>query len=483
MKIRVINFVWIVVLFFANSCSDPMEETSKLQPLIATSTPIEYPDKPNVILITADDLGMHLGYLGDPFARSSGLDKMASEGAIFNNAYVTQSTCSPSRSSILTGKYNFQNGHYGQWRHDYKINEDLTTLPEFLNASGYKTGIIGKLAVSPESKFPFDLLETSPHQTRRVSKVKSIAKTFFLDHPDDPKFLMINYLDPHRAYDRPRHGDIPRVLQTENDVDAFPFSGVNSINLRKDIAGYYNAIARMDYGIRLLVEMLEDLGETENTMIIFVSDHGAPFERAKGTNYEAGLKVPMLFYFPGFIPPATVVDDFVSTLDIYASIADVVSKGEAKVDIEGESLIPSVVLGKRLIHRNYVYGEFNSHGRQHFYPKRSISDGNVKLIHNLITDIDFPLYGGIEDANSIDLAERSTNTVVKNAYATLKSPPEFELYDLNTDPYELVNLYGHEKYQQETERLYSGLMKWRTEANDPFLDPEFLNEQKKLHGL
>ncbi len=122
---------------------------------------------PNILLVTADDLGLQLGCYGDTIAHTPNLDRFAGEGVRFTRAFVTQASCSPSRSSMLTGLYPHQNGQIGLSHRGYSIHDStIPTLPGELKKAGYTTGIIGKLHVNPESCFPFDFKHTS-HQTAR----------------------------------------------------------------------------------------------------------------------------------------------------------------------------------------------------------------------------------------------------------------------------------------------------------------------------
>ncbi|HJN17287.1 MAG TPA: sulfatase-like hydrolase/transferase, partial [Armatimonadota bacterium] len=149
----------------------------------------------NILLITTDDMGPELGCYGDPFARTPNLDRLAADGTLFEQAYVTQASCSPSRSSMFTGLYPHQNGQVGLSHRHYSMRPGLPTLPKLLKGAGYRTGIIGKLHVAPAADLPFDM--RSPlkvQQTREVDRVADAASAFITDSPD-PFFLMVNYMD------------------------------------------------------------------------------------------------------------------------------------------------------------------------------------------------------------------------------------------------------------------------------------------------
>ena len=117
-------------------------------------------ERPNILLIVSEDNGPELGCYGDPYARTPNLDQLASEGVRFNRAYVAQAGCSQSRASVLTGLYPHQHGQIGLATWGFRMyREDTPNLPRSLKAAGYRTGIIGKLHINPESAFPFDFHE------------------------------------------------------------------------------------------------------------------------------------------------------------------------------------------------------------------------------------------------------------------------------------------------------------------------------------
>lgn len=134
--------------------------------------------KPNILLITADDLGFQLGCYGDKVATTPNLDRLAAEGVRFTNAYATSASCSPSRASLLTGLYPHQNGQLGLSHLGYSMNPGLPNLPALLKHEGYRTGIIGKLHVEPEGDFPFDYKKIDIQPTRDTKAVRAMCNAF-----------------------------------------------------------------------------------------------------------------------------------------------------------------------------------------------------------------------------------------------------------------------------------------------------------------
>ncbi|MCK5702173.1 MAG: sulfatase-like hydrolase/transferase, partial [Cyclobacteriaceae bacterium] len=112
--------------------------------------------KPNILLIVSEDNGPDLGCYGNTNVYTPNLDRLSAEGVQFNNAFVTYSVCSPSRSTIFTGLYPHQNGQIGLATHKYRMYEGIKTLPVYLREAGYRSGCIGKVDVNPESEIPWD---------------------------------------------------------------------------------------------------------------------------------------------------------------------------------------------------------------------------------------------------------------------------------------------------------------------------------------
>jgi len=442
----------------------------------------------NVLLITADDLGLQLSSYGDTVIRTPNLDKLAAGAVQFDIAYVAQASCSSSRSALFTGLFVHSNGQYGLTNSsEFSLHPHLhnAVIPNILKRAGYRTGIIGKLHVAPEESFQFDqdgLKGVSMFDVshRDVKKFANFADGFMKEGGDQPFFLMMSYGDPHAAMDAEKNwgfldqvDGIPEKPIDPSEKTIFPFQKIDSPEQRKRVAGYYNEVLRLDAGIGMVMDVLERNGRTNDTLIIFIGDHGPPFDRSKTTVYEAGLRVPFIVRWPGVSKPMRS-RAMVSTVDILPTIIDAV-RAEPAVAMHGRSLRP-VVSAANAPWREYLVGEFHMHGRP-FFPRRGIRDQRYKLIHNLLA-------GKLRPNRRIDsdigyrLSQeaRYKNTDVGRAFDTFADPPMFELYDLETDPWEFHNVAGKDEYKKIEDRMASALLDWRKETNDPFLDPQFLDK-------
>ena len=453
-------------------------------------SPLAAAGKPNVLFITADDLGLQLSCYGDKVIRTPHLDRLAARGTQFEVAYVAQASCSPSRSAMFTGLYPHANGQYGLMGRTnapsgFAVHQHLhdKTIPAYLKRLGYRTGIIGKLHVAPENSFPFDFRRRPRIATREVRKVAVTAGEFWRETGDQPFFLMVNYSDPHasRAADAVGgwtfHDQVDGLPENPLPPDGAPplsFQGIDTPLQIKRVSGYYNTIKRLDDGIGLLMKELDDAGHADNTLIIFCGDHGPPFARGKTTVYESGTRVPMIVDWPGVSRPM-VSKAMVSTVDILPTILDAVGE-PIPGGLHGKSLRP-VVSDPAAEWREYLVAEFHFHGRRPFFPRRAIRDDRFHLIHNVLAGRNRPSTGIDGDqAYRLSKTSRFDNTAVRQAFETFADPPEYELYDLDSDPAEFENLAGRPELAIVEKRLKKALRDWQDQTDDPILDPAFVRK-------
>jgi len=432
----------------------------------------------NVLFITADDLGLYLGCYGEKRIATPNLDRLAASGVQFETAYVAQASCSPSRSAMFTGLMPHANGQYGLANGGFKLHEELrgATIPNLLKKSGYRTGIIGKLHVEPEDSFLWDYRQT-PNDTRKVRTVAPQAEDFM--KKDNPFFLMVNFSDPHAfAQGQPRQwyfppdvDGIPAQPLAPGPGTLFDWQRVDNPAQRERTANYLNAVSRFDTGVGLLLEALERTGKAGETLVILIGDHGAPFERGKTTVYEAGLRVPFLVRWPGVSKPH-VSKKMVSTVDILPTILDATGAAGSGRKLHGSSL-RGVLGDPGAKWREYLVGEFHFHGAAIFYPRRAIRDSRYKLIHNLRAGKAKPPMG-IDGDRAFKNHEKDAPKLAWKAFQTYADPPEFELYDLESDPVEFFNLSGLPSMRKDENRLKRALMEWRKQTQDPTLDTAFM---------
>jgi N-sulfoglucosamine sulfohydrolase len=447
-------------------------------------------DRPNVLLIVSEDNGPELGCYGDPYAKTPRLDRLADQGVRFDRAFVPQAGCSQSRASFLTGLYPHQHGQIGLATWGFRLyRDDTENLPGRLKAAGYRTGIIGKLHINPEAAFPFDFkeMQTANFARKNLGDYASSAEKF-IAQDERPFFLSVNYPDAHDPWLRQVDG-LPATPQTGADVKAMAYFGIDPPAMREMVADYYNCISRLDTLVGDLLDALERSGKADNTLVIYIGDHGADMLRSKRTCYEGGLRIPMIVRWPGIASPQ-VREELVSTIDIMPTV--LAAAGVARPnDLPGRDL-RTLLSGDANGWRTHLFAEFHTHAAAaNFYPQRCVRDDRYKLIENLLPGEVNPGFENTfsklqSDAASnehklkLDLASAVAEAPVpvQAAYALMKKLPQYELYDLQSDPYEFHNLADSRADAEVFAELKQQLATWRRETNDPLLDRDNLQRLK-----
>lgn len=443
---------------------------------------------PNVLLITSEDNGPELGCYGDPYVRTPNLDRLAEEGVRFERAFVATASCSESRAALLTGLWPHQNGQIGLATHHYRMFGELPNMASRLKDRGYRTGLIGKLHVNPESAFPFDyrpkVSNCNSFSHRDVGRVAELASEFF-GMDEGPFFLMVNYADAHLPFLRQEHGS-PSAPLSGDDVRPLPWIGIDTERLRESQADYYNCMMRLDDGIGLLMEALEAAGAADETLVIYLGDHGAQFPRGKLAGYESSLRVPLIVRMPDGAAAGLVRRELVGSVDLLPTVLDAVGE-DVPDDLAGRSLLP-LIGGRGGGWREYLFSEYHGHYPPLFFPLRTVRDERYKLIVNLLQDRDNPVavtcsrtdspkYGCYVSAADVERATAEARRV----YATWREAPPVELYDLASDPYERQNLADDPALADVKSRLLAALDDWQERTNDPLANRDTLSRLTAEH--
>ncbi len=436
---------------------------------------------PNVLFIVSEDNGPQLGCYGDPYARTPHLDALAAQGVRFRNAFVPQAGCSQSRASFLTGLYPHQHGQIGLATWGFRLTRpDTPNVVRSLKDAGYRTGIIGKLHVQPESAFPFDMAEsaTANFSRRHLRDYARQAADFF-SAADVPFFLTVNYPDAHDPWLRQVDG-LPDDPQDGAAVQAMAFMGIDPPGMRDMVADYYNSLARLDTLVGDLLAALERSGKADSTIVFYLGDHGPDMLRGKRTCYDGGLRIPLLVRWPGRVRPQ-VRDELVSTIDLVPTVLEACGA----VPIAGLPGRPWQPLfsGEPTAWRDEVFAEYHTHAATNYFPQRSVRTVRFKLIESLLPgevhpDVEQTLRKLAKDARErgvpggLDLraAIAAAPPPVREAYARMERPPRYELYDLEADPREFRSLAEDPAYAAVRDDLVGRLDSWRRETADPLLD-------------
>ncbi len=426
----------------------------------------------NVVLMIGDDHGLQVGCYGDPVAQTPAMDRLAAQGTRFANAFAGVASCSPSRAVILTGQHNHTNGQYGLAHdvHNFHSFDRVRSLPNLLREAGYRTAIVGKYHVLPESAYAFEQHLPCPGGPRQVAAVAEAARTFMAE-PGKPFFLLVGYVDPHRVaggFGRgEKHRGIRRIEYKPEAIVVPPWLPDNP-DVRDELADYYESISRLDQGIGLVLDAIRDTGHADDTLVIYVSDNGPPFPGAKTTLYDPGVHLPLLIRAPGQKKAGVVSRAMTSFVDIAPTILEWAG-AKAPADLAGRSLLP-ILAEEDPAGWDVVYGSHMCHEVTMYYPMRMVRTREYKYILNLAHELEFPFASDLWDSRTWQgVLRRKDVEYGRRTVSALLHRPREELYDLRKDPDESRNVAADPACAGVLEDLRRRLRRWQEETKDPWL--------------
>ncbi len=436
-------------------------------------------DRLNVLVITADDMGIYTPacYGGKTPEISPNIDNLAQQGLKFNHAFINASVCQPSRSVWITGRYTFRNGAVG-------FNPILTGVPQLggqLQEHGYYTGLIGKMGHYEPLEGQWDVTADYLPGYGRDPVAYGKYVSDFLDKNQQagkPFFLLANLYDPHRPFSKSPHeartmsSDLPpdpsRVYSPE-EVDV-PGYLPDSPEVREELCYYYNSCKRADDTVGILLDILKKRNLESNTVVMFLSDNGAPLPFAKGNCYLQSMKTPWIIRWPGKIKPGTVdKTHFVSGIDLMPTLLDIVGADQPQL-MDGFSFLP-VIHGKTQTDRDHVFVAYHR-GHARILETRALHTKKFGYIFNAWAD-DPRVGGRVEFSadNNISilgpLADKDPE--VKERVEFYRHRPVEELYDYEQDPYALKNLSGDAKFKEKLKEMREKMLAWMKDKGDPNL--------------
>ncbi|MBN1881214.1 MAG: sulfatase-like hydrolase/transferase [Deltaproteobacteria bacterium] len=438
------------------------------------------PDLPNVIFITADDLGwLDLSSFGNPDIETPNIDRLADEGIRFTQAFVVASSCSPSRASMITGQYPHTNGvdSLTHVRFKKQLRPGYTTMPSLLKKRGYNTAIEGKWHVAPyffTSWYGYRERLGGIALKSEDMWIKDTDLTMeFLERNKDNRFyLELNYMNNHRKDDGEFYFDEDFPVDPEKVHVPDYWTLPDWEEIRLEVAKFYSQTLKMDSMIGEVLDKLDELGIADETLVIFVSDNGPPFPGNKMTHYDRGTGTPLLMRWPEKIPAGLIYDGLVSTIDIMPTVLDAVGV-EIPEELQGTSLWP-VAMGVETgpVH-DAVFNEMTYH--VYYLPGRAVRTTKYEYIRNY-SDI----AKGLDQCNHMEWAHR----VCELPNQPWKSPrvPE-ELYDLRKDPNEQVNLVDDPAYAGVLDEMRALLDEHMEKTNDAYLGAPFTHDYEEYKEI
>lgn len=396
--------------------------------------------QPNVVIFLLDDVGQaDIGAFGNSIVRTPNIDQLAREGARFDNAFLTTSSCSPSRASLLTGLYPTATG--APKLHD-PLPVSVTSLPQLLHNAGYYTASVGKWHLGEPFKTHFDRVVEPREESGSADWLPELARR---PH-NKPFFFWLASKDAHAPYEE-WHAPL---LHQNPDVVPIQGRGDNNAFTRNEMAGYYDEIARADRNIGLVVDALRKEGVLDNTLIMVLSDNGSIFGGAKTTLYEEGIKTPLVMRFPSAIHQGAVNQQLVSAVDVMPTVLEL-AELPLVPNTPGFSLWPTL-RDPSVTVRNYIYAESNQHGAPMF--ERAIRTKNYLYKRN---------YLGARLCNPHGDAVWEPDAPRDTEYE--------EFYDLQNDPQARANVRRSERHQAqltEARGIMNGIMA-QTQQTPPHL--------------
>ncbi len=427
-------------------------------------------ERPNILFCIGDDWGWPAaGAYGDKVVKTPTFDRVAREGVLFNNAYCASPSCTPSRGSLLTGRAVHQLEEGGNlWS---TLPKKFAVYPDLLEAAGYTVGLQGKgwgpgnFAISGWTRNP-----AGP-------SFPSFAEFFKQAPKDKPFCYFCGTTDPHRPYEK--GSGVASGMKLE-DV-AVPAFWPDTPEVRSDICDYYFEIQRFDGLIGGIMQLLEEAGQLDNTLIVITGDNGMPFPRCKANLYGWGTRQPFAVRWPARVKGGRVVDDFIVLTDLAPTFLEAAGL-KPLPEMTGRSILP-ILLGEKQEGRDRVFLERERHANvregNKGYPMRGIRTKDFLYIRNLQPHLwpagdpvkweDVGPFGDCDGGPTKDvILERRDEPEMKKFFQwCFEKRPAEELYDLAKDPFELNNVAERPEYAEVKKQLRAQLDRWMTETADP----------------
>lgn len=414
-------------------------------------------DPPNILWITSEDNSPFLGAYGDEYADTPNLDRLAEQGALYENAYATTPVCAPSRFTLITGTYANRMGTENM-RSTYPIPEAIQFYPAYLQEAGYHT--------TNNQKKDYNTID------QPEAWDASSGEAHYRDREEGQPFFHVRNLTV--SHESSLHAPIDTLMHDPDEAPVPPYQPETE-TINEDWAHYYDAVARMDEQVGEILEELEDSGEADNTIVFYYSDHGGAVPGSKRFMNQRGLHVPLIVYFPPkyehLAPEESRTDRLVSFVDFPATLLSLAG-------IEP----PDFMDGKPFL------GDYEAEPRQYVHTYRARMDERYDLVRS-VRDSEFlyvrnympqRIYGQhlwyLWRAPSMQSweAEYEKGALNETQRRFFESKPPEELYRVAEDPYTVNNLADDPAYEEDLRRLRKTNRTWIRENSDLGFIPEDL---------
>ena len=444
---------------------------------VSASKFFQVKDKSNILWILSEDISPDLGCYGTAAVQTPNLDKLARQGVRYTNAFTTSPVCSASRSAMITGMYQTSAGihHHRSHRDDgYTLPEPVQPITEYFREADYFTANVktaapgvrgsGKTDFNFKFKKPFDGSDWNQRKAGQPFFAQlSISMTHRGGHWKGLRQKLKNPVDPAKVKLPPYYPDHPVA--------------------RDDWATYLDSIQMMDGYVGKILKRLDDEGLADNTVVIFIGDHGRCHVRGKQWCYDGGIHIPLIIRWPGRLKAGQVCDDLVSSIDISATVLKIAGVEPPKY-MEGR-----VFLGPDAKKRDYIIAA-RDRCDETTDRIRCVRTKRYKYIRNFMPERPYTQINRYKERSypmlplMRKLHSEGKLTPVQALFMAPRKPLE-ELYDIQNDPYEINNLADSQQHQKTLNKMRKILDKWIKDTGDKgqFPEPESAIQPRDLERI
>jgi arylsulfatase A-like enzyme len=397
-------------------------------------------ERPNILLLISHDSGRHLGCYGADVPTPH-LERLAGEGLRFDACFCTAPQCSPSRASLMTGLYPQQHGlmELEHLRERMELRPDCRTLPGVLAEHGYETRLIGFQHEHHDARRLGYAHVDQPWPPYRAADLAARVEAFLQAAPRTPFFLNAGFLETHRPFP-PVEGDGAALRLP-------PWMDDTAVN-RRDLLGFRQRAADLDAAVGRVDAALRRAGLAQNTILIYTTDHGTPFDRAKMTLFDAGLETALIVRWPGVTPAGKSCPALLSNVDLMPTLLEAAGS-VPPAGIAGKSFLPAL-RGEAFAGREEIFGALTYHVQ--YLPQRCIRTRRHKYVRFYDSAALAPLLP----------REVAADSVIVPGHVAGEA-----LYDLTADPGERNDVAGGQEHRACRDELAARLDAWLEDTGDP----------------
>ena len=445
--------------------------------------PVLFAARPNLLIITTDDMSCDsVGVYGCKMKDTTPhMDRLAARSLRFNHAHVVVGNCMPSRNVMWSGKYP-HNNHIEGFRAISKAEKSYPVLGDIVKEAGYFTGIRHKVEHStPYSPFPWDVdlreekrddVKNAASWGKAATKGMQAAK-----QAGKPFCLLLNIADPHKPFyaegKKGKLADDPnvptRVFKPEEVV--VPGFLPDDPVIRQELALYYSSVRRADDAVGSILEALKASGEEENTVIVFLSDHGMPLPFAKTQLYHHSSRTPLMIRWPGVTKDGAVDEEhLISTVDLLPTILDMLGIASPG-GFDGRSFA-GVLKGEKQAERTMIFKEHNENAGGQNTPMRAVQTKDWLYIFSPWSNGTRVMSGataGTETCRQMRVLAKNNEQVAARIDLFDHRVPA-EAYEVRYDPDALTNLIAKPEHAAQVTMLEKALEDWMVRTKDPLLE-------------